>query len=196
MKNLSNKIGTMEFDGLVTDIKPAVQVRGGTIRKLDAEATLKRGTVLAKGADGKLSILGSGAKEVTEDFDGDGTATTFTLTASPLPLSVKGAKVGTEAAVVSAYNAQTGVVTLSAAPAAGTKNVHITYENPAADVPDCILCDDVIIGTDEDIKTAVYTAGCFDPNKVTVANGYTVTEADRDKLRERNIVFKAASAAN
>ena len=134
MKNLSNKIGTMEFDGLVTDIKPAVQVRGGTIRKLGTEATLKRGTILAKssgtGGDGKLVVLGTTA------------GTNETLT------------------------------------------------------PDCILCDDVVVGTAADVKAAVYTAGCFDPNKTTVATSYTVTEDDRDKLRERNIVFKAASAAN
>lgn len=59
--------------------------------------------------------------------------------------------------------------------------------------PDCILCDDSDVGTDADAVVTVYTAGCFDPNKVTVKNGYTMTEADRDKLRERGIVFLAAT---
>lgn len=59
--------------------------------------------------------------------------------------------------------------------------------------PDCVLCDDEDIGTSEDVSTAVYTAGCFDPGKVIVASGYTMTTADKDKLRERGIVFKAAS---
>ena len=61
--------------------------------------------------------------------------------------------------------------------------------------PDCILCDDTEIGADEDVTTAVYKAGCFDLEKLTVAEGYTVTEADKDKLRERGIVFKSVSPA-
>lgn len=196
MKNLYNKVGEMEFDGLITDINPAPIVHGRTIRQMaDAEATLKRGTILAKGADGKLGILGTNAGDVTEDFSGNGTATTFTLTASPLPLYVKSAKVGTASATISAYNAQTGVVTLSVAPAAGTDNVHITYENPAADVADCILCDDVTVGTTADETVPVYLAGCFDPDKCIVAEDYTITEADKDALRERGIIFKAASSA-
>jgi len=61
--------------------------------------------------------------------------------------------------------------------------------------PDCILCDDTEIGIDADVTVPVYMAGCFNPDKVTVADAYTITEADKDKLRERGIVFKAASAA-
>lgn len=62
--------------------------------------------------------------------------------------------------------------------------------------PDCILCDDTEAGTSADTFVTVYTAGCFDPEKVTVADGYTLTEADKDKLRERGIVFKAPASAN
>ena len=65
MINLSEKLGEMTFDGLITDIKPAPEVRGGVIRKLSAAATLKRGTILAKSSgtagDGKLVILGTTA---------------------------------------------------------------------------------------------------------------------------------------
>ena len=131
MINLSEKIGEMTFDGLITDIKPAPEVRGGIIRKLTAAATLKRGTILAKSAgDGKLVVLGTSA------------ASNETLT------------------------------------------------------PDCILCDDIEVGTAADEKVAVYTAGCFDIGKVTVAARYTITEGDKDNLRMRGIVFKAAAAAN
>lgn len=66
MTNLSKKLGEMNFDGLFTDVVPAVQVRGGVIRKQTTSAvTLKRGTILAKSygtaGDGKLVILGSTA---------------------------------------------------------------------------------------------------------------------------------------
>lgn len=131
MINLSEKLGEMTFDGLITDIKPAPEVRGGVIRKLSAAATLKRGTILAKSSgDGKLVVLGSKAKE------------NETLT------------------------------------------------------PDCILCDDIDVGTAADEKVAVYTAGCFDIGKVTVSASYIITEGDKDNLRMRGIVFKAAAAAN
>lgn len=62
--------------------------------------------------------------------------------------------------------------------------------------PDCILCDDVEVGTSDDVIAEVYFAGCFDPNKCTVASGYTVTDGDKDALRVRGILFKAAAAAN
>lgn len=66
---------------------------------------------------------------------------------------------------------------------------------PEGLTPDCILCDDTEVGTDEDVPVDVYTTGCFDPEKVTVADSYTITQADKDKLRAYNIVFKAASPA-
>lgn len=135
MANLSKKLGEMNFDGLFTDVVPAVQVRGGIIRNQTTSAvTLKRGTILAKSYgtadDGKLVVLGTEA------------VSNETLT------------------------------------------------------PDCILCDDIEVGTDADEKVAVYTAGCFDPDKVTVAEGYTISQTDKDNLRMRGIVFKDAAAAN
>ena len=130
MINLSEKLGEMTFDGLITDIKPAPEVRGGVIRKLSAAATLKRGTILAKSSgtagDGKLVVLGTAA------------VSNETLT------------------------------------------------------PDCILCDDIEVGTAADEKVAVYTA----IGKVTVSASYTITEGDKDNLRMRGIVFKAAAATN
>ena len=133
MTNLSKKLGEMNFDGLFTDVVPAVQVRGGIIRKQTTSAvTLKRGTILAKSygtaGDGKLVILGSTA------------ANNETLT------------------------------------------------------PDCVLY--VEVGTAADENVAVYTAGCFDPDKVTVAESYTISQTDKDNLRMRGIVFKDAAAAN
>lgn len=124
MKELRNKLGEMEYDGLVAGLNPPVRVDGGTIGKLTEAAVLKRGTLLGKAEDtGLLSLYG-------------GTGT-----------------------------------------------------------PDCILCDDTEVGAAEDVPVDVYAAGCFDPEKVTVAEGYTITQADKDKLRAYSIIFKAASAA-
>lgn len=134
MTNLSRKLGEMEYDGLVSDVTPKVEVRGKTIRKLSAETTLTRGTILAMssgtGGDGKLVVLGTTA------------GSNETLT------------------------------------------------------PDCILCDDIVVGTSEDVIATVYTAGCFNTAKTIVATGYTMTSADYDSLRKYGIVFKASNSAN
>lgn len=136
MKELSRKLGEMEYDGLITGLNPPERVDGGAIAKLTTATTYKRGTLLAKSAaNGLLHILGE---------------------EPPTP---------------------------------GTGEVKDTY------TPDCILCDDTEVGTEEDVIVAVYKAGCFNPDRLTVANDYTITEADKDKLRERGIVFKAASPA-
>lgn len=123
--HLNRKVGDMSYDNLIAGITPPVHVNSGTIRKLAAETTYVRGTVLAKSSgtagDGKLVILGTDAAE------------NETLT------------------------------------------------------PDCILCDDVTIGTDADVSVAVYTAGCFNVDALIVKGEYTMTEADKDKLRERGI---------
>ena len=131
MRNLNAKVGEMEYDGLIVDLVPEVEVRGGTIRKLAKETTLKRGTILAKSSkDNALVVLGTAAT------DGE------TLT------------------------------------------------------PDCILCDDTVVGTDANVSVSVYTAGCFNTNRVHVAEGYTISEADFDTLRKYSIAFKAAFAGN
>lgn len=90
------------------------------------------------------------------------------------------------------------VLALSAGTAGDGKLVILgsTAANNETLTPDCVLCDDVTIGTDADEKVAVYTAGCFDPDKVSVAASYSITETDKDNLRMRGIVFKDATAAN
>lgn len=189
--NLVNKVGSFEQDNLIAKLYPPALAFGVKIRALESgdPVTIKRGTALAKGADGYLGILGENASgAVTEDFNGDGTAKTFTLTASPLPLSVT-AKVGDDDAVIDSYNAQTGVVTLHAAPAAGTKNVHISYSNPAADEPYAILADDVVVTADGAATAVAYRSGNFNLDAVIFAEDYTLSEADRDAFRHYDILF-------
>ena len=117
-KMLSEKLGEVEYDGLIAGVNPKKRVGPGVIAGPEAATTFVRGTVFAKSAkDGKLYILG------TEASGGD---------------------------------------TLAA---------------------DCIL----IASTDETV--AVYLAGCFNPDKLTVKDSYTMTEADKDALRMRDIVL-------
>lgn len=131
MADLYRNVGEMNYDGLITDLLPAVIVRGATVRKLATATTYERGTILAKSStDGKLVILGTTA------------ASGETLT------------------------------------------------------PFAVLCDDIAVGTSEDVVTSVYMSGCFDLSKCTVADSYDITDADIDALRAYGIMFKVAEAAN
>lgn len=60
-------------------------------------------------------------------------------------------------------------------------------------IPNCILADDVVVGTDADVNVAIYEMGCFNPEKLTVAEGHTITEAEKDELRQRGIYLTAVS---
>ena len=53
--------------------------------------------------------------------------------------------------------------------------------------PDCVLTDDVVVGTEADVVASVYTAGCFNVAALIVSEDYTLKESDKDKLRERGI---------
>lgn len=131
-RDLHTKVGVMEYEKLFASTEPAALVRGGTIRKLSAKATLVRGTILAKSSgsagDGKLVILGTTA------------ATNETLT------------------------------------------------------PDCILCDDIEVGTTDDENVVVYVEGSFNEEALIVAENYTITEADRDALRLKRIYLGGVMA--
>jgi hypothetical protein len=126
-RNLHEKIGSVDFPQLFASIDPPALVRGGTIRKLSAKATLVRGTIMAKSSgsagDGKLVVLGTTA------------ATNEVLTA------------------------------------------------------DCILTDDIEVGTANDENVTVYITGDFNIDAVTVASGYTITEDDKDALRTKGILL-------
>lgn len=123
MKNLSRKVEEVTYDGLITDLTPAVEVRGGIIKGISGGAVLKRGTLLARNtADDTLSVY-NGATETAKPYG--------------------------------------------------------------------ILCDDTTVGA-ENLECAVYTAGCFDADKVILKEGYTLKAADLDEMRMRNIVFKNA----
>lgn len=116
MKNLSNKVGEMNHDGLIADMIPHVQVVAGVIAAVAEEAVIERGALLSKGEDGKL-IVYDGSKE-----------------------------------------------------------------------PYAILCDEVSAGTEE-VSAVIYSAGCFNANKVIGAD--KLTDAHKDVLRTYNISLKA-----
>ncbi len=63
MKELNRKLGSMAYDGLITDTTPPTTVRGGLItQEAESEATYKRGTLLGfkSGSEDKLVIMAEG----------------------------------------------------------------------------------------------------------------------------------------
>lgn len=183
--HLNRKVGEIEYDNLIAGVTPPIHVSSGIIKLLAVAATYPRGTVLAKSSvSGKLVILGTVATESSEAFNGNASATEFVLTAKPL--TINSVKVGGSPVTVTSYDASTGKVKLASAPASGTNNV-VVYFNDEVLTPDCILCDDTEIGTAADVNAAVFTSGSFNIEALTVKDGYTMTEADKDKLRERGI---------
>lgn len=141
-----------------------------------------------------------------QTFNGNNSTVSFVVTAAPAALL--GIKVGGVDVYNYTYAPATGTITFAAAPATGTGNIVVAYVSaPAVGtnnvvvtypdeelVPDCILCDPVTVGTANDVNVAAYIAGCFNPDKLTVKSGYTLTEGDKDKLRERGIILVEPSA--
>lgn len=59
-----------------------------------------------------------------------------------------------------------------------------------------ILCDDTNVGTTTDVNALVYLAGSFDPDRLIVKTGYTMTATDVDALRNGGIILKAQTDAD
>lgn len=55
-----------------------------------------------------------------------------------------------------------------------------------------VLCDDIEVGTEEDLTVTIYISGKFNSNRITVADDYTITEKDKDTLRKYDIELTAA----
>lgn len=57
-----------------------------------------------------------------------------------------------------------------------------------------ILTDDITVPTDEDVNMTIYIGGKFNSNKIIMASGYSMSEADKDTLRKYGIEFTAAAS--
>lgn len=68
----------------------------------------------------------------------------------------------------------------------------VVYAGTSGTTPDCVLCDDVEVGTSDDVNVPVYISGCFDPDHIIVGTSYVLTDEDFDTLRMKSILFKNA----
>lgn len=56
----------------------------------------------------------------------------------------------------------------------------------------CILAEDVVVGTTADATALAYRTGHFARNKLIVKDSYTMTAADEDELRKGGILLSDA----
>lgn len=54
---------------------------------------------------------------------------------------------------------------------------------------DCILTDDIEVGTTADENVLVYISGNFNEAALILATGATISETDRDELRKKGIIL-------
>ena len=180
---LNRKVGEMAYDKLIAGITPPVHVNSGTIRMLAVAAEYKRGTVLAKSSvDNKLVILGTTPADAV-----DAVAPTYAKTEDDALTAGK---------TYYTRSGSEGSYVYTPVDAPDVANIANYYEmtdpgSPAVAAEvltvDCILCDDTTIGTSADRNVPVYTAGCFNSDALIVKADYTLSESDKDKLRERGI---------
>ena len=61
---------------------------------------------------------------------------------------------------------------------------------------DCILAEDIDVGTANDENALVFFQGYFNEDALILKSGASLTEADRDALRVRNIILGGSQTEN
>lgn len=194
-RDLHEKIGSVIPENLFAGLEPSALKAAGTIAKGDAEATYVRGTLLAKGADGKLIVIGSDADEGSFSATGDGTKTKFSLIdGGVIPTGIKEVKVDGTAVTAYTYNSVVGELEFEEAPG-NTKAIAVTTLIGGGNA-DCVLAEDVTVGTENDENVLVYIAGNFNADELIVAEGYEISAADKDLLRMKGIILGTSQEEN
>lgn len=194
-RDLHEKIGSVIPENLFAGLEPSAIKAAGIIAKGDAEATYVRGTLLGKSADGKLIVLGSDADEGSFSATGDGTKTKFSLVdGGVIPTGIKEVKVDGTAVTAYSYNKTVGELEFDEAPA-NTKAIAVTTI-VGGDNADCVLAEDITVGTEADETALVFIAGNFNADKLIVAEGYEISAADKDLLRMKGIILGTSQEEN
>ena len=61
---------------------------------------------------------------------------------------------------------------------------------------DCVLAEDIAVGTSTDENALVFIAGNFNEDALILASGASLTEDDRDALRMKGIILGASQTEN
>lgn len=88
-----------------------------------------------------------------------------------------------------------GTVLALSAGTAGDGNLVILGPTATTDetlTANCILAEDVEVGTTADVTVLAYRTGHFARNKLAVASGYTLKATDEEELRKAGILLSDA----
>lgn len=167
---LNEDIATIEYDNLIYSDDVKLIPTGVTVAS--GEGKLKRGTLLSKNDEGKFVIHGTtrpeGYVEATSTTEG--------------ALKVVASDPGEGQIAVASV---TPVVDSDYTPKA---NDYVVYQTAKLYEADCVLTDD-IDATSADVDTTAYVQGHFNVKELIVKTQYTLTDADKDILRTKNILL-------
>lgn len=188
-RDLHEKIGEVAVENLFAGLEPKALKGKGIIAHTATKTTYKRGSLMSKGADGKLYLLGSDVDATgTASATGDGSTKKFSVIDGGDPTSkLTEVKVGGTATTAYSYNPVTGEILFDTAPA-NSAAIAIKYSTGGGNA-DCVLVDETEVGTTSDENVVVWIGGNFIEASLIVATGYSITEADRDELRKKGIVL-------
>ena len=96
-----------------------------------------------------------------------------------------------EAAAAATYKRGT-VLALSAGTAGKLVILGSTATTNETLTANCILAEDVEVGTTADVTVLAYRTGHFARNKLAVASGYTLKATDEEELRKAGILLSDA----
>lgn len=99
-----------------------------------------------------------------------------------------------EATAAATYKRGT-VLALSAGTAGGAGKLVILGSTATTNetlTANCILAEDVEVGTTTDVTVLAYRTGHFARNKLAVASGYTLKATDEEELRKAGILLSDA----
>ncbi len=195
-RDLHEKLGSVTPENLFAKLDPPALKDAGTIAHGAASAEYLRGSLMAKGADGKLSLIGSDVDATgTASGTGDGSTVKFPVIVGGDPTSkLTEVKVGGTATTAYSYNPVTGEIVFDEAPA-NAASIAIKYTTGGGNA-DCVLAENVTVGTTNDENVLVYIAGCFNEDALIVAEGYTISAADKDELRKKGILLSNSQSEN
>lgn len=198
MSRLDENLGSVSFDNLIHGNEPAALT--GHIKLASGQGKLLRGSVIAMTAPGGDGILLGSDKNVSAVLDVDTLVATFEKAGlNTAKLKVYAEEGDTPATVTTdytvAYSNNTLTITLKADGALKNETkIRITCELTADVMAKAkyILAEDTETGTSTAVVGLAYKTGCFNANQLIVADGYTMTEANKEELRTLGIFLADA----
>lgn len=198
MSRLDENLGSVSFDNLIHGNEPAALT--GHIKLASGQGKLLRGSVIAMTAPGGDGILLGSDKNVSAILDVDTLEATFEKAGLDITKLKVYAEDGENPATLTTDYTVTyedGVLTITLKAAGALKDetsIRITCDLTVDAMAKAkyILAEDTETGASTAVVGLAYKTGCFNANQLIVADGYTMTEANKEELRTLGIFLADA----